>query len=152
MATMQLRLVTPDRTIVNDEVEEVLSRGIEGEFGVLPQHMPMVTPLPVGELQYKKDGVWEHIAIGGGFIQVLPDGVTVVADVAERSEEIDRERAEAARRQAEQALTDAAAGEAQAEAQAQLQRALLRLRVAERRHEGRRPRTIPGTNGHTDTG
>lgn len=142
---MQLRLVTPDRTIVNEEVEEVLARGIEGEFGVLPHHMPMVTPLPIGEMQYKKDGRWQVIAVGGGFIQVLPEQITVVADVAERSEEIDRERAEEARRQAVAALSESAAGEIQAEAQAELQRALLRLRVAQRHHEGRtRQRTLPG--------
>ena len=141
MSTFSLQLVTPERTIVNEDVEEVLARGIEGEFGVLPHHMPMVTPLPIGELQYKKDGAWNLIAVGGGFIQVLPDSVTVVADVAERSEEIDHERAEAARRSAEAALSEAAAGEAQAEAQAELQRALLRLRVAQRRqHEGHAPR------------
>lgn len=141
---MQLRLVTPDSTIVNEDVEEVLARGIEGDFGVLPHHMPLVTPLPIGELQYKKEGQWQHVALGGGFIQVLPDGVTVVADVAERSEQIDRERAEQARRDAETALSEATAGEAQAEAQAQLQRALLRLRVAQRHHEGRSHRTMPG--------
>ena len=141
---MMLRLVTPERTIVNEDVEEVLARGIEGDFGVLPGHIPMVTPLPIGELQYKKDGNWEHIAVGGGFIQVLPTEVTVVADVAERSEEIDRERAEAARRRAEAAISDAAAGAAEIEAQAELQRAILRLRVSEKRR-GRDVRTtIPG--------
>jgi F-type H+-transporting ATPase subunit epsilon len=137
MATFPLRLVTPERTIVSEDVDEVLARGLEGDFGVLPSHMPMVTPLPIGELQYKKGGQWEQIAVGGGFIQVLPNEVTIVADVAERSEEIDRERAEAARQAAEAALSEAAAGEAQAEAQAQLQRALLRLRVAHRHREGR---------------
>jgi len=105
----------------------------------------MVTPLPIGELQYRKDGVWEVIAVGGGFIQVLPDGVTVVADVAERSEEIDRERAEAARRAAETALTESAGIDAQAEARAELQRALLRLRVSQRPHESRAARRpLPG--------
>ncbi|HEV3308908.1 MAG TPA: F0F1 ATP synthase subunit epsilon [Chloroflexota bacterium] len=137
MSTMRLRLVTPERTIVNEEVEEVLAVGIEGEFGVLPQHMPMVTPLPIGELQLKKDGEWQLIAVGGGFIQVLSGEITVVADVAERSEDIDRERAEEARHRAETVLSEAAAGEIQAEAQAELQRALLRLRVSQRRHEGR---------------
>lgn len=130
---------------MNDEVEEVLAEGIEGEFGVLPHHMPLVTPLPIGELQYKKDSEWEHLAIGGGFIQVLPDSVIVVADVAERSAEIDRQRAEDARERAQAALSEATAGEAQAEAQANLQRALLRLRISERHHEGRRrQRTVPG--------
>jgi F-type H+-transporting ATPase subunit epsilon len=143
VATFQLRLVTPERTIVSEDVEEVLARGVEGEFGVLSGHMPMVTPLPIGALQYKREGQWEEIALGGGFIQVLPSEVTVVADVAERSEEIDRERAEAARRLAEQALSEAAGTEAQAEAEAQLQRALLRLRVAHRRHEGRSTHSLP---------
>lgn len=146
MSTFQLRLITPERTIVNDEVEEVLARGIEGEFGVLPHHMPMVTPVPIGELQYKQDGTWHVIAVGGGFIQVLPGEVTVVADVAERSEDIDRDRAEEARRAAEQALTETAAGEVQAAAQAELQRALLRLRVAQRHHEGRSQRRSLTTN------
>jgi len=144
MSTVRLRLVTPERTIVNEDVEEILTRGIEGDFGILPNHMPMVTPLPIGELQYKQHGQWALIALGGGFIQVLPDEVTVVADVAERSEEIDRERAEEARHRAETALSETAAGEAQAEAQAELQRALLRLKVSQRRHEGRPPhRTLP---------
>jgi F-type H+-transporting ATPase subunit epsilon len=136
MATMQLRLVTPERTIVNEEVEEILARGIEGDFGVLPEHMPLVTPLSIGEMKYKKDGQWEDIAIGGGFIQVLPDGVTVVADVAERSEDIDRERAEEARRRAEELLKEARTSEEEVEAQARLQRAILRLRVSQQR---RRP-------------
>ncbi len=147
MTTMSFLLVTPERTIVNEEVEEVLARGIEGDFGVLPHHMPLVTPLPVGELQYRKGGQWQVLALGGGFMEVLPDKVTVVADVAERSEEIDQQRAEEARRRAEAALTEAAAGEAQAEAQAELQRALLRLRVARRRHEGR-----AGMRAMTDDG
>jgi len=136
---MQFLLVTPDRTLVDEQVEEILARGIEGEFGILPHHMPLVTPLPVGELQYKQNGEWHVLALGGGFVEVLPDKVTVVADVAERSDEIDRERAEAAKRRAEAALSEAAAGQAQAEAQAELQRALLRLQVARRHREGRAP-------------
>jgi F-type H+-transporting ATPase subunit epsilon len=149
MSTIRLQIVTPERTVTNEEVEEVLARGIEGDLGILPHHMPLVTPLTIGELQYKVNGEWEHLAIGGGFMQVRPDAVIVVADTAERSDEIDRERAERARRRAEAALSEAAADEERARAQAELQRALLRLRVAEwRRHEGRRP----GLPGEPDVG
>jgi F-type H+-transporting ATPase subunit epsilon len=143
MSTFPLKLVTSDRTIVNEEVEEVLARGLEGDFGVLPGHMPMVTPLPVGELQYKQNDQWQVIALGGGFIQVLPDSVTIVADDAERAGEIDREAAEEARRRAEAALSETTSTEVQAEAQAELQRALLHLRIAQRHHEGRTHRTVP---------
>ena len=137
-----LEIVTPERLAYQDEVDSVVLPGSEGELGVLPHHAPLVSTLGTGELRLRKGGQEESFAIVGGFLQVLPDKVVVMAETADMSSEIDLERAQEARRQAEQALESGyVEGADLAAARASLQAALLRIRVAERRHrEGPRRR------------
>ena len=138
-----LEIVTPERQVFSAEVDSVVCPGIEGELGVLPHHAPLVSMLGVGELRIRKGGAEESFAIVGGFLQVRPDKVVVMAETADMASEIDLEKAQQARRDAEQALEAGARTEAVdlAAARAALQQALLRIRVAERRHrEGPRHR------------
>jgi F-type H+-transporting ATPase subunit epsilon len=141
MATIRLEVVTPERTVLEDDADIVIARGAEGDLGVLHGHEPLITPLATGELVYRADGEDHHLAVSGGFLEVRPDKVVVLADVAERSDEIDRQRAEQARERAEQRLSETRGTELEAQAAAELQKALLRLRVAgRRRHERPGPR------------
>ena len=139
---LQLEIVTPERQVYSDTVDSVQVPGSEGELGVLPHHAPLVSTLGVGELRFRKDGVEESFAIVGGFLQVRPDKVVVLAETADMASEIDLEKAQEARREAERALeTGYSEGADIAMARAALQQALLRIRVAERRHrEGPRHR------------
>jgi F-type H+-transporting ATPase subunit epsilon len=137
-----LEIVTPERLAYSDTVDSVQLPGVEGELGVLPGHAPLVSMLGVGELRIRKAGAEEIFAIVGGFLQVRPDKVVVMAETADLAGEIDLERAQEARREAERALESGYhEGADLAAARAQLQQALLRIRVAERRHrEGPRHR------------
>jgi F-type H+-transporting ATPase subunit epsilon len=137
---LQLEIVTPEKLAYADEVDAVVLPGSEGELGVLPHHAPLISTLGAGELRLRKAGREESFAIVGGFLQVLPDKVGVMAETADMASEIDLEKAQEARRQAEQALEGGSVeGADLAAARAALQTALLRIRVAERRqHEGRR--------------
>ncbi len=138
-----LEIVTPERLAYSDTVDAVNLPGVEGELGVLPHHAPLVSMLGVGELRIRKGGSEESFAIVGGFLQVRPDKVVVMAETADMASEIDLEKAQQARREAEQALESGARTDAVdlSAARAALQQALLRIRVAERRHrEGPRHR------------
>ena len=137
-----LEIVTPERLAYSDTVDAVTLPGSEGELGVLPHHAPLVSMLGLGELRIRKGGNEESFAIVGGFLQVLPDKVVVMAETADMASEIDLDRAEEARREAERALATGFHEAADlASARAALQQALLRIRVAERRHrEGPRRR------------
>jgi F-type H+-transporting ATPase subunit epsilon len=138
-----LEIVTPERLAYSDTVDAVNLPGIEGELGVLPHHAPLVSMLGVGELRIRKGGVEEAFAIVGGFLQVRPDKVVVMAETADMASEIDLETAQQAKLAAEQALEGGARTDAVdlSAARAALQHALLRIRVAERRHrEGPRHR------------
>ena len=139
---IQLEIVTPEKLAYQGEVDSVQLPGSEGELGVLPHHAPLVSTLGAGELRLRKGSEDEFFAIVGGFLQVLPDKVVVMAETADMASEIDLERAQEARRQAEQALESGyVEGADLAAARASLQAALLRIRVAERRHrEGPRRR------------
>ena len=132
---LQLEIVTPERLAYEDEVDMVLVPGIDGELGILPHHTPLVSLLGVGELEIRKGGSEEIFAIAGGFLQVRPDKVVVMAETADLGSEIDLEKAQEARREAER-RSRAATSRARTSRPpaAQLQRALLRIRVAERRH------------------
>src|SRR3954454_13732286 len=101
---LTLEIVTPDRSIVREEVDEVELPGSEGYLGVLPGHTPLLTMLKVGELWYRIGQEKHYLAIAFGFAEVLPDRVTVLAQIAERAQDIDIERAEAAKRRAEERL------------------------------------------------
>jgi F-type H+-transporting ATPase subunit epsilon len=140
--TLHLEIVTPERLAYSDEVDMVLVPGIDGELGILPHHTPLVSLLGVGELRIRKGAAEESFAIAGGFLQVRPDKVVVMAETADMASEIDLDKAQEARKEAEQAL---AAGPHEgadlALARAELQQALLRVKVAERRRrEGPRSR------------
>ena len=130
-----LEIVTPERLAYSDEVDAVVLPGSEGELGVLPHHAPLVTTLGIGELRFRKGGQEESFAIVGGFLQVRPDRVVVMAETADMASEIDLEKAQEARREAEKAIESGFVEAADlAAARASLQQALLRIRVAERRH------------------
>jgi F-type H+-transporting ATPase subunit epsilon len=137
---LQLEIVTPEREAFSDTVDAVYCPGVEGEFGVLPHHAPMLSMLGIGELRIQKGAEEDFYAIAGGFVQVLPDKVVVMAELADLASEIDLESAEAARNEAERAIAAGFDEPADlAQARASMERALLRIRVAERRHrEGRR--------------
>jgi F-type H+-transporting ATPase subunit epsilon len=137
-----LEIVTPERQVFSEQVDSVVCPGIEGELGVLPHHAPLLTTLGVGELRIRRGGEEEFFAIAGGFVQVRPDKVVVMAETADMASEIDIERAVEARREAERALAEGFEEPADlARARASLQRALLHIRVAERRRrEGPRSR------------
>ena len=139
---LELEIVTPERLAYSDTVDSVTLPGTAGELGVLPHHAPLVSTLGIGELRIRKGGEDESFAIVGGFLQVLPDKVVVMAETADMASEIDLEKAQAARREAERAL-EAGGVEASdlATARVALQAALLRERLAQRRHrEGPRRR------------
>jgi F-type H+-transporting ATPase subunit epsilon len=137
MAKLKLDIVTAERMVYSEEVDEIIAPGIDGELGILPQHAPLMTMLKPGELLVKQAGAADVLlAVSGGFLEVRPDHVIVLADTAERAEEIDLARAEEARQRAEKARAEAPMGaEAQLAAEASLQRALIRLKVARRRKE-----------------
>ena len=119
----------------------MVAPGIEGELGILPHHAPLLTALQPGELRIKKDGEEESMAVTGGFLEVRRDRVIILADAAERVEEIDIERAEAARRRAEERLRTRGEGVDVAGAEAAMKRALMRLKVARRRRGGMETRS-----------
>jgi F-type H+-transporting ATPase subunit epsilon len=136
MAKIRLDIVTAERLVYSEEVDEVVAPGVEGQLGILPHHAPLMTMLEPGELMVKKDGDELNLAISGGFMEVRPDHVIILADSAERAEEIDIARAEEARKRAQEALAGAPAMEAQFAAEAALQRAMARLKVGQRRRRG----------------
>ncbi len=139
---LHLEIVTPERLAYSDDVDMVLVPGVDGELGILPHHTPLVSLLGVGELRIRKGGDEESFAIVGGFLQVRPDKVVVMAETASLASEIDLEKAQAARHEAERTLASGFhEGADLAAARATLQQALLHVRVAERRHrEGPRSR------------
>jgi F-type H+-transporting ATPase subunit epsilon len=132
---LTLEIATPTRLVVSEQVDEVVVPGVEGYFGVLAGHAPFLTTLGIGELTYRKGRDEFHLAVAGGFCEVRNDKVIVLADTAERPEEIDRDRAERARQRAEQRLSGRSQEEVDyARAAAALARALTRLQVAGRPH------------------
>jgi F-type H+-transporting ATPase subunit epsilon len=138
-----LEIVTPERLAYADEVDAVFCPGVEGELGVLPHHAPLLSMLGLGELRIRKGAQEEFFAIAGGFVQVRPDKVVIMAELADLSSEIDLEAAEEARNEAQRAIQQGFEEPADlARARASMERALLRIRVAERRHrEGPRQRS-----------
>ncbi len=127
-STIRLELVTPERLLLSEEVDEVVLPGYEGEFGVLPGHTQYLAILNIGMLWYRKGSAMTRIALGGGFAEVNHDRVVVMADTAERADEIDVERAQRARDRAEARLKELSMDdETYAKAYAELQRALVRM-------------------------
>jgi len=130
MAELTLEVATPTRLVVAEAVDEVVVPGSEGYFGVLPGHAPLLATLGVGELMYRKGTAQYHLALTGGFAEVRNDKVIVLAENAERPDEIDRERAQRAKERAERLLSGREPDVDYARAQAALARALIRLQVS----------------------
>jgi F-type H+-transporting ATPase subunit epsilon len=129
---LTLEIVTPDRSILHERVDEVEIPGADGYFGVLPGHTPLLASLQVGVLWYRKGIEKSYLSIAFGFAEVLPDRVTILARICERAEEIDVGRAEAERRRAEEQLARARADVDMDRARASLMKAMVRLQVASR--------------------
>ena len=127
-----LELVTPDRALVREDVDEVQVPGAEGYFGVLPGHTPLLATMKVGEFWYRVGSETFYLSVAGGFVEVLPDRVTVLAQVAERAEDIDVARAEAARKRAEERASRPDPEIDFDRARFALQKSLIRLQVASR--------------------
>lgn len=140
---LQLEVVTAERVVYADEVDEVVAPGIEGALGILPRHAPLMSVLGIGELRIKKGGEETPLAIGGGFLEVLNDRVTVLADSAERADEIDEARAEEAAQRAQRLRTEHPAGESTAMLDASFRHAQVRIKVARRRRTRQHDRPGP---------
>ena len=131
---LRLDIVTAERAVFSEEnVDIVVAPGIEGELGILPEHAPLMTMLKPGELLFRRGGEEEYLVVGGGFMEVRDNQVIILADTAERAEEIDIARAEAARRSAQEALERRDYDVDLAATEASLARSIARLRFAERR-------------------
>jgi len=129
--TIHFEIVTPDRKLLSEDVEYVGAPGINGEFGVLPNHIPFLSALGIGSLYYKKNGKKYYVFIAGGFAEVSPQKVSVLAEVAEKAEEIDIERAQKAADKAAKRLEQQKEKVDFARAQAQMARSLHRVRCRE---------------------
>jgi len=129
---IQLEIVTPEKKVLSEAVDIVVAPGEEGEFGVLRNHIPFLTKLKIGELRFRIGGDLRHVAIMGGYAEVLPDRVTILAPAAEEATDIDVMRAKAARERAERRLAETRDRLEFARAQAAMQRAIARLKVAEK--------------------
>lgn len=131
--TIQLEVVTPERLLISEAVDEVIAPGSEGEFGVLPGHCRFLTTLRIGELRYRQGEQWKRLSVSWGFAEVEPQRITVLAEIAERAEDIDMARAAAAAKTAELQIAAASKHEEMEAARAQLEKALLRLKVGKKR-------------------
>lgn len=127
---IDLRIVTPERVLVHDQVDELQIPGAGGYFGVLPGHAPLIALLAVGELWYRKGQTKTYLAVSEGFAEILPARVTILARIAEKAEDIDVQRAEAARQRAEQRLKETGINVDFQRARVSLARALVRIDVA----------------------
>jgi F-type H+-transporting ATPase subunit epsilon len=128
-----LDIVTPEGLLLREEVEEVIAPGSEGSFGVRPGHTPFLTTLGLGEISFRRGAEWSHLTCFWGFCEVLPDKVSILADVGERAEDIDVARAEAARSQAEERMKAIREEAGFEEARQSYVKAVTRLAVARRR-------------------
>ncbi|MCY9029718.1 F0F1 ATP synthase subunit epsilon [Bacillus inaquosorum] len=130
MKTVKVNIVTPDGPVYDANIEMVSVRAESGDLGILPGHIPTVAPLKIGAVRLKKDGQTELVAVSGGFVEVRPDQVTILAQAAETAEGIDKERAAAARQRAQERLNSQSDDTDIRRAELALQRALNRLDVA----------------------
>jgi F-type H+-transporting ATPase subunit epsilon len=143
MATMLFEMVTVEKLIFSDQVESIVAPGEAGELGILPHHAPLLSILRAGELRVTQNGQEQSIAITGGFLEVLDNKVTVLADAAERAEEIELDRAEEAVRRAEERISTRGADLDLERALGSLRKAQVRVTVARRR----RTRGMPPSAG-----
>jgi F-type H+-transporting ATPase subunit epsilon len=135
-----VEIVTPERRIFSEEVQMVTLPGVMGQMGILRGHEPLISTLDIGEIVlHRTGGENEHIAVHGGVVEVRPNKVTILADLAEEAERIDVERAQAAIRRAQERMESREAGHYDPAAVASLRRNTLRLKVAQRRRHRRGP-------------
>ena len=131
--TFRLRIVTPNREVVMEDVGEAQVPGREGYLGILPGHAPLISELKVGEISYRRGRESSHLAVSGGFVEVLPDQVTILAETVEKADEIDVARAQASKERAEKRLHSQESDLDLSRATIALERSLIRLQVAARR-------------------
>jgi F-type H+-transporting ATPase subunit epsilon len=136
MATLKLEIVTPEAKIYSEDVNMVTLPGSEGELGIYPKHVPLLTALKPGELRIVKDGRETALAVGEGFVEIKTDAVSILTDMALEAEKIDVEAAEKAVERAQAAMKEDLGAEEVAAIQASLQKALAQLHVKRRRHHG----------------
>ena len=130
--SLRLEIVTPEAKIFSDDVEQVVLPGVEGEFGVLPGHERLITQILPGELDIIQNGQRQLLAVGEGFVEVQPNRVSVLTDMAIRADDINEAETEAARQRAEQALAQKMSSEETAAVEAALQKSMAKLRVRRR--------------------
>jgi F-type H+-transporting ATPase subunit epsilon len=133
MATLKLEIVTPEARIYSEEVDMVTLPGIEGEMGIFPMHVPLMTQIAPGEIVARKNGQDFHLAVGEGFVEITADRVAIMSDMAIRAENIDEVQAEQARKRAEARLAEKIGDEEAAMVSAALAQSLAQLKV-KRRH------------------
>ena len=139
MARLGFEIVTAERVVYSDEVDVVVAPSVDGQLAVLPQHAPLMAMLQPGEIIVRKDAEEQSLFVSGGFMEVIGNRVTVLADTAERADEIDTARAEEARKRAEQRIALPASEADHERARAAMMRSLMRLKVAEKRRRRRMP-------------
>lgn len=140
MAKLTVEIVTGERIVFTEtDVDMVIAPGSDGTLGILPKHAPLITTLANGELRVKKGTAEQSLVVFGGFMEVTPDKVIILADTAERADEIDVSRAEAARQRAEESISQRSADQDLAKAELALRRATIRLNIGKRRHAPRTP-------------
>jgi F-type H+-transporting ATPase subunit epsilon len=142
MAPMKLEIITAERVVYSDDVDVLVAPGTEGELGILPHHAPLMTALQPGEIMVRKDGEETYLAVSGGFLEMMANKVTILADAAERSEEIDEARVQEAIKKAEERISMRSEDMDLARAVAALRRSQARLKVVQRRRS--RPSPPPG--------
>ena len=130
--TFQIEIVTPEKMVVKDEAEEMQIPGKNGYLGILPGHAPLITELAVGEIAYRRGGSTHYLSVAWGFAEVLPDKVTILAETAERPQEIDVKRAQESKQRAEERLNSGKTEVDYSRAEDALQRAETRLQVAQK--------------------
>jgi len=133
VTTFKLEIVTAERMVFSEDVTALIAWGVQGQLGILPHHAPLMTMLQPGDLLIRKDREEEYLAVTGGFLEVRPDKVIILADACERADEIDVARAEEAKKRAQETMKAAPLTVDAASAEAALRRSLARLKVAERR-------------------
>jgi len=131
---IDLTIVTPEKAVIHEQVDELQIPGAQGYFGVLPGHAPLFSELKVGEVSYRQGDRWSFLAVAWGFVEVMPNQVRILAEIAERAHEIDLERAERARQRAEQRIAKGGEDTDYSRAAIALERALIRIQVARKAH------------------
>jgi len=127
-------IVTPEREVVRDQVDELQIPGADGYFGVLPGHAPLFSELKVGEVSYRKANRWTYLSVAWGFVEVLPEQVRILAETAERAQEIDVERAMRAKQRAEELISRGGEDVDYGRALVALERAIIRIQVSQKTH------------------